>query len=196
MDQIEELKRELSILPDGNYDESKLIDSFSNDNLLFKRILKIIFLGKLLIYFNPDLKKSDSIELYFPRKWRREEVKEFEEAINLEAPKMTLSNPRINILLASFAIPLISFLVIFFFQIEYLLIPASLLGFGIYIFLATLPAIMIGLIFPRFFNPLDWPEIKDVDDFLDFVVIRNWEEYRKDSFSKTLIELKKMNLLI
>ena len=136
---------------------------------------------------------SDSIDQYFPRRWRLEKILEFKQTTKLDTPKMILSKLRANVLVASFIIPLLGFVVIFYYKIEYLIIPIGLLGLGIYIFLATLPAIAIGLIYPRFFNPLDWPQIKDVDDFLDYLVIRNWDEYRRDTFSKTLIELRKMD---
>ena len=192
MGQIEDLNHELSKLSIINHEDGDLIDTFSNDNLLFKRILKIIFLYKLLNHFDSELKKSDSIDWYFPRRWRVEKVLEFEQTTKLETPKMTLSRSRANVLVLSFVIPILSFLMIFYYKIEYLIIPISILGLGVYIFLATLPAIAIGLISPKFFNPLDWPQIKYVDDFLDYLVVRNWDEYRKDSFSKTLIELKEV----
>lgn len=193
-EQIENLKLELSRHSVLNYESDSLIKIFSNDNLLFKRVLKLLFYYKLSNHFDSNLKLSDSIDEYFPRRWRLETIKEFQHATNLETPKMILSRLRTNLLIASFVIPLLGFLVIFFYKIEYLIIPISLLGIGIYIFLATLPAIVIGLISPRFFNPLDWPEIKVVDDFLDYLVIRNWDEYRKDSFLKPLVELKEIGL--
>ncbi len=193
-EQIENLKLELSRHSVLNYESESLIKVFSDDNLLFKRVLKLLFYYKLSNHFDSDLKLSNSIDKYFPRKWRLETIKEFEQATNLETPKMILSSSRTNLLIASFVIPLLGFFVIFFYKIEYLIIPNSLLGLGIYMFLATMPAIVIGLISPRFFSPLDWPEIKVVDDFLDYLVIRNWDEYRKDSFLKALVELKGMGL--
>lgn len=175
----------------NSHDAEDLIKHFSDDNLLFKRVLKIIFLDKIHDYFGRDLRETDSIEEYFPRRWRVEDLKEFRLATNLDIPNMVLSSSKLNILLLSFLIPLLFFLAISFYKTELFFIPISLLGFGVYIFLATIPAIVIGLIFPKFFSPLDWPKIKNVDDFLEYLVIKNWDKYRRNSFSMTIVELKK-----
>ena len=192
LDAIEEIKKEFSKALINGHNAENLIKHFSDDNLLFKRVLKIIFLDKIRDYFGKDVSETDSIEEYFPRRWRVEDTKEFITATNLDTPSMVLSKSKLNILVISFLIPLLFFLVISFYEIDLFYIPISLLGFSVYIFIATIPAIVIGLIFPKFFSPLDWPEIKNVDDFLEYVVIRNWDKYRKDSFSMTLIELKEM----
>ncbi|MCZ8072420.1 MAG: hypothetical protein O9311_18910 [Cytophagales bacterium] len=191
MDSIEKIKKEFLEAMINSHDAEDLIKHFSDDNLLFKRVLKIIFLDKIHDYFGRDLRETDSIEEYFPRRWRVEDLKEFRLATNLDIPNMVLSSSKLNILLLSFLIPLLFFLAISFYKTELFFIPISLLGFGVYIFLATIPAIVIGLIFPKFFSPLDWPKIKNVDDFLEYLVIKNWDKYRRNSFSMTIVELKK-----
>lgn len=192
MEQIENIKVELAKHNVFDYEIDNLIKAFSDDNLLFKKILKLIFLNKVCNHFESNVAMSDSIDLYFPRRWRLGSIKEFELATNLNTPKMILSNLRANILVVSFVIPLFCFVFLFFYKIEYMFIPLNLIGSGIYVFIATMPAILIGLVSPRFFSPLDWPDIKSIEDFFDYLVIRNWDNFRNESFSKTLSELKEL----
>lgn len=116
MEQIENIKVELTKHNVFDYEIDNLIKAFSDDNLLFKKILKLIFLNKVCNHFESNVAMLDSIDLYFPRRWRLGSIKEFELATNLNTPKMILSNLRANILVVSFVIPLFCFVFLFFYK--------------------------------------------------------------------------------
>lgn len=196
MEPIEEIKKALLMVDENPSCAEKLIQHFSNDNLFFKRIIRFIFMNKFQAQFGENVKETDLIENYFPKRWRFEEKREFELVTGLNVPKMVLSPIRWNIMLISFLVPMLLFGWLFFWYADHFFIPVTILGIGFFVFISTLPSIAIELIFPKFFNFLDWPQIKTVEDFLDYLVIKNWEKYRSDSFARTIEELKKMGILI
>jgi hypothetical protein len=159
------------------------------DNLLFKRLLRILVLRKLRAWFKEPISSSNQIDNFFPRNKRKAIISEIESGTGLVFPETRLSNVRGMFLAMSIITTAVLLVATFFFKVEFFLVPMSVIGLPIYLFVCTLPALVISMVNPTFFFPLDWEGIKTVDDLLDSLVVRNWKRYYEDNFALAMAEL-------
>ncbi|MBS1542010.1 MAG: hypothetical protein JST14_00110 [Bacteroidetes bacterium] len=172
--------------------EVDLVRAIDSDNYVFKRLIKTLVYHKLRQILGDEFDLSSPIESTFPRTERKTRFDHLQSVTKLTLPKLELSSHRRILLLVSFLIPATVFTILILNNIELFLIPYTDFGLVVYVFLCSLPSVLITVVDKKFFQPLDLPGIGDVNDLLDGLVTINWQAYREDSFQRTIAELKEI----
>lgn len=169
-----------------------LINLIDSDNYVFKRLIKTLVYQKLRRMLGNELALSGPIELAFPRSNRKLRFDQIKDATKLTFPGLELSSNRRIVLIASFLFPAMALIFLILNKSEFFIIPYTDFGLFLYLFLCSLPSVLITVVDQTFFQPLDLPNIGDMNDLLDGLVARNWQAYREDNFQRTISELEEM----
>lgn len=175
---------------DTDRDKDRLVTLFDGDSLLFKRILRLVLRQKLGKFFRKQISDSERIENLIPRSSRPILVYRLEKSFEVNFPKMTLSRKKMMLIILIYAVSFACTASVYISIGVFSIFPHFFLFLGLVV---TVPSLVLGLIslfFQRFFAPLDWNDISDVDDLLWRLVVDIHRIFSDNDFSRTIVELE------
>lgn len=181
---------------DLNKDAEKIINVLNDDSILYKIILKEIFLQKIKYKFGNWVEGTTEVKRVFERSKRKRIVHEFQKEINIQFPKLRLAEQRLNILVLTFIVPPLFIFVYIFLSYDLRFYPEGLLVVLICLVIMPVPALLIDFFIRDYFSPLDWRNVNTINDLLTDLSHCNYNDFANKNFKRTIQELKTLQTVL
>lgn len=178
-------------IKDFNFDRDKdsLLVLLKDDNLLFKKILRLVLHRKLEFFFNRRIDGLDRIEPLIPRSSRATLVYQLEGSLAVDFPKMTLSKKRYVGILLIYVISFIGITSIYISIGNFSIFPYFFLYLALIIAVPFLILALFSVFIPKFFEPLDWDGVIVVDDLMWRLIVDNCSSFSENNYFRIIDEI-------
>ena len=161
---------------------------FDDDNFLFKRTMKEIFLRQISEFAHRDVSPTARFNDVFPRERRDISMHELEAFMKIDFPKLEKSDERYAMILTLFVLPPIICILIYIRYFDFVF-PDLLFRLVVTAISPYFPWGAWLLIAHRYFDDLDFKGVKTIGDLLEVLTMLNHQEFRENNYSRMMEEL-------